>query len=107
VKSGDTLWGISQRFDLTLSTLVQANGLSQHAPLKVGTQLYIPDIGQAQQAKTRKNARQARINYHVQKGDSIWSIARKFGVKPDQIMEWNKLSSRDLIHPGDTLTIFP
>ncbi len=107
VTSGDTLWGISQRFDLSLSTLVQANGLNQHDPLKVGTQLYIPDIGQAQQAKTRKSARQARVNYQVQAGDSVWSIARKFGVEPDQIMAWNKLSSRDLIHPGDTLTIYP
>jgi membrane-bound lytic murein transglycosylase D len=107
VKSGDTLWGIAQRFHLSLSTLVQANGLNQSDPLKVGTQLYIPDIGQAQQANSRRTARQARIHYQVQKGDNVWSIARKFGVSPAQVMEWNTLSSRDLIHPGDTLTIYP
>lgn len=107
VKSGDTLWGIAQRFNLSLSSLVQANGLNKNAPLKVGTQLYIPDMGHAQQTETRKTARQARIQYHVQKGDNIWSIARKFGVRPAKVMEWNKVSSRDLIHPGDTLTIYP
>ncbi|WP_051564451.1 lytic transglycosylase domain-containing protein [Desulfovermiculus halophilus] len=106
VKSGDTLWGIARKFELSLSTLVQANGLTKQDPLKVGTKLYIPDITHAQQVTTQRTARQARVDYQVQKGDNVWSIARKFGVSPDKIMDWNKLSSRDIIHPGDTLTIY-
>ena len=106
VKSGDTLWGIARRFDLSLSSLVQANGLNKNTPLQVGTQLYIPDIGHAQQARAEASARRARVHYQVQKGDNIWSIARKFGVSPQQVMEWNRLSSQDIIHPGDTLTIY-
>lgn len=106
VKSGDTLWGIAQKFDLSLSSLVQANGLNKNIPLQVGTQLYIPDIGHAQQARTEESARRARVHYQVQKGDNIWSIARKFGVSPQQVMQWNRLSSQDIIHPGDTLTIY-
>ena len=106
VRAGDTLWGIADRFHLSLSSLVQANGLHKDAPLHVGTQLYIPDMGEAQQARARKTAAEARVHYQVQKGDNLWSIARRFGVSPAKIMEWNQLSSRDIIHPGDTLTIY-
>ncbi|MBS3779345.1 MAG: LysM peptidoglycan-binding domain-containing protein [Desulfovermiculus sp.] len=106
VKSGDTLWGIAQKFNLSLSSLVQANGLNKNTPLQVGSQLYIPDMGHAQQVRAKESARKARVHYQVQKGDNIWSIARKFGVSPQQVMEWNRLSSQDIIHPGDTLTIY-
>ncbi|MFO7803213.1 MAG: LysM peptidoglycan-binding domain-containing protein [Desulfovermiculus sp.] len=106
VKSGDTLWDIAQRFDLSLSTLIQANGLSKNQPLKIGTQLYIPDMRHTQQDQSQKTAQQARVHYKVQKGDNVWSIARKFGVSPRQVMEWNRLSSQDIIQPGDTLTIY-
>jgi len=106
VKSGDTLWDIAQRFNLSLSTLIHANGLSKSQPLKIGTQLYIPDMRHTQKSQTEKTAQKARVHYKVQKGDNVWSIARRFGVSPRQVMKWNRLSSQDIIHPGDTLTIY-
>ncbi|MFW5900073.1 MAG: LysM peptidoglycan-binding domain-containing protein [Desulfovermiculus sp.] len=106
VRSGDTLWSIARRFDLSLSSLVQANGLNQDRPLKVGTKLYIPDMNSAQQAQARQTAQKNRTHYQVKKGDNVWSIARKFGVSAQKVLKWNKLSSRDVISPGDTLTIY-
>jgi membrane-bound lytic murein transglycosylase D len=106
VRSGDTLWGIARRFDLSLSTLVQANGLNPDRPLRAGTHLYIPDMSSAQQHQASQAAQQARIHYQVKKGDNVWSIARKFGVSAQKVLRWNKLSARDVIRPGDTLTIY-
>lgn len=106
VRSGDTLWGIARRFDLSLSTLVQANGLNPDRTLKAGVQLYIPDMSSAQRSQTRQTAQRARIHYQVKKGDNVWSIARKFGVSAQKVLKWNKLSARDVIRPGDTLTIY-
>ncbi len=106
VRSGDTLWSIARRFDLSLSTLVQANGLSPDRPLKVGTKLYIPDMSSAQQNQARQTAQKSRVHYQVKKGDNVWSIAQKFGVSAQKVLKWNKLSARDVIRPGDTLTIY-
>lgn len=106
VRSGDTLWGIARRFDLSLSTLVQANGLNPDRPLKAGTRLYIPDMSSAQQHQASQSAQKARIHYQVKKGDNVWSIARKFGVSAQKVLKWNKLSARDVIRPGETLTIY-
>ncbi len=44
-----------------------------------------------------------RIIYTVQKGDSLWSIARKFGVSLSAIKRWNNID--DKIFPGDIILI--
>lgn len=48
--------------------------------------------------------RSVYATYHVRKGDSLWGIARKFGVGVKSIKETNKLKS-DLLRPGQKLTI--
>ena len=106
IKSGDTLWGIARRFDLSLNSLIQANGLNQDHLLKVGSSLYIPDKTCERQRTAQRAARRDTIKYQVRKGDNVWAIARKFGVSTGQLLTWNRISSQDLIHPGDTLTIY-
>jgi membrane-bound lytic murein transglycosylase D len=63
-------------------------------------------MSSAQQHQASQAAQQARIHYQVKKGDNVWSIARKFGVSAQKVLRWNKLSARDVIRPGDTLTIY-
>ncbi len=41
----------------------------------------------------------------VQKGETVWQISRKYGVKPEEIIELNKLQNPDSISPGQVLTI--
>lgn len=46
------------------------------------------------------------VYYKVRYGDNIWEIARKFpGVTLTEILQLNKLSSSDKIHPGQRLKI--
>lgn len=45
------------------------------------------------------------MNYVVQPGDTIWSIASRFGVTVDAIMRANNLSSPNMIYVGQTLRI--
>ncbi len=47
------------------------------------------------------------ITYTVQRGDSISTIARKFGIKVKTILWENNLSSYSIIRPGDKLRILP
>ncbi len=109
IQKGDTLWDLSRRFGVSLATLVQANGLNQSATLQVGSGLYIPDLTHAQAQKTRQQAKAAHqklVRYRVRKGDNIWNIARKFGVRTRQLLAWNDLSPHQLIHPGDQLKVY-
>lgn len=45
-----------------------------------------------------------RVRHTVVPGDSLWAIARRYGVTVNQIRYWNSLVS-DIIHPGDELWV--
>ena len=45
IQRGDTLWGISRRYGVSINALASANGISQNAILRVGNRLTIPGAG--------------------------------------------------------------
>ncbi len=109
VKKGDTLWGLSQRFGVSLQTLAKANGLADMTTLRTGTKLYIPDMSHSQTQLAHQKATTTHnklVQYQVKSGDSLWDIARKFGVTTKQLLAWNDISSQKLIHPGDEIKIY-
>ena len=91
VKKGDTLWGISQKNDVSLKDLKGWNNLSTDM-IYVGDKLTI-----SSKEKTQEQ-------YKVQKGDSLWKIAQKFNVSISDIKSWNNLNS-DIIVTGSTLSV--
>ncbi|MCC9087439.1 MULTISPECIES: LysM peptidoglycan-binding and 3D domain-containing protein [Bacillus] len=91
VKKGDTLWGISQKNDVSLKNLKGWNNLSTDM-IYVGDKLTI-----SSKEKTQEQ-------YKVQKGDSLWKIAQKFNVSISDIKSWNNLNS-DIIMIGSTLSV--
>lgn len=91
VQKGDTLWGISQKNDVSLKDLKGWNNLSTDM-IYVGDKLTI-----SSKEKTQEQ-------YKVQKGDSLWKIAQKFNVSISDIKSWNNLNS-DIIMVGSTLSV--
>ena len=45
--------------------------------------------------------------YTIQPGDTVYSIAFRYGLDYRELARWNSLDSRYLIHPGDTLRLKP
>lgn len=93
VKSGDTLWGIAKKYNLTINQIQAANKLKSQI-LTIGTVLTIPG-NTASSAKTAVKPTQATV-YTVKSGDSLWSIARQFNLTVSQIKAINNLSSETL-----------
>ncbi|MBR0583240.1 LysM peptidoglycan-binding domain-containing protein [Bacillus altitudinis MN12] len=91
VQKGDTLWGISQKNDVSLKDLKGWNNLSTDM-IYVGDKLTI-----SSKEKTQEQ-------YKVQKGDSLWKIAQKFNVSISDLKSWNNLNS-DIIMIGSTLSV--
>ena len=46
------------------------------------------------------------INYVIKRGDSLWRISQEFKVSIAQLREWNGLSIRSLLKPGQKLTLY-
>lgn len=89
VKSGDMLSVIAKRFGTTVEALMEANGIEDATRLKVGTQLIIvqpPDY----------SATMAYETYVVQQGDTLYTIAAKYGLSIAEIKEANGLTSNNL-----------
>jgi bacteriocin-like protein len=44
--------------------------------------------------------------YTVVKGDTLFKISRRYGVTVDDLVRWNGIKNRNLIHPGQVLKIY-
>ena len=88
VKSGDTLYGISNQFGVSVMDLARANNLSLTDTLSVGKTLTIP-------SSSGTNPNNMFI-YTVKKGDSIYSIAKKYDTTVDEIIKINNLKTNAL-----------
>lgn len=106
VQAGDTLGTIARRFDTTVAQLVQLNNLTNPDRIAVGQKLIVPAAGSAVPAAgtTPTTAGQGQ-KYVVQRGDTLLSIARRFGVTVKQLQAANNITNPDRIYPGQVLTI--
>jgi type IV pilus assembly protein PilF len=95
VKAGDTLYRIASRFRLSVSELQQLNKLSDASMIREGMTLKI--------AKQATGAVPA--TYQVNAGDTLFSIAFKFNVSMDTLLELNNLTPGQELTPGQTLNL--
>ena len=87
VKPGDTLYGISNQFGVSVTELAELNGI-KGSSLPVGTVLKIP-------SKSGVNPNNMFM-YTVEKGDTLYSIARKYNTTVNDIINLNYLKSNNL-----------
>ena len=87
VKPGDTLYGISNQFGVSVTELAELNGI-KGSNLPVGTVLRIP-------SKSGVNPNNMFM-YTVEKGDTLYSIARKYNTTVNDIINLNYLKSNNL-----------
>jgi LysM repeat protein len=104
VQAGDTLGVIARRFGTTVAELVRLNNLANPDALQVGQKLTVPGSGGSGGAVTVPSAGQGKT-YTVQRGDTLLSIARRFGLTVKQLQAANNISNPDRIYPGQVLTI--
>jgi len=105
VKSGDSLWSIAHAHNTRVQDLLAWNGLDSGATLFPGQQL---KIGSGSRSVAGSSAAgNSQVSYQVKRGDSLYEIARRFRVEVNDILAWNDLGQRQVIHPGQNLTLFP
>jgi LysM repeat protein len=109
VEDGDSLWSIAQEFGVDLLVLITVNNLDPANPtIRVGDKLIIPGPDAALPSSTplptgiRKGT---KIEYQVQLGDSLLSIALQFNSTIEDIKKENEITNENEIFVGQKLII--
>jgi len=107
VVKGDTLWSISQRYDVKMNSIISTNNLKEISRLSIGQKLKLPitnmDIAKAEGYS--QDATAEEIIYYVKKGESLWSISREYNVKLEAIIAANSIADASKISTGQQLRI--
>lgn len=91
VGSGDSVWSIAEKFNISSDSILWANELSGSSIIKPGQKLIIPPV--------------SGVIHHVKEGDTLGKIAGLYKAKIDEITVFNNLSQAESIFIGDVLVI--
>ena len=105
VKRGDNLSEISEKFGVTIQQIKKWNNISGNNIAAGKTlKIYNSTTSSSYGDNTTKNS--SNVNYYkIKPGDSIGSIAEKYGVKVSDIRNWNNISGNKIL-AGTSLKIY-
>jgi len=96
VQRGDNLWTIARAFGVSSSMIADANDVRGDGLIRPGQTLYIPVQGGRPPANG--------LTHSVRSGESLWTIAKRFGTSVADLRRWNGLTE-SVIRPGQKLTV--
>ncbi|MEQ8198390.1 MAG: LysM peptidoglycan-binding domain-containing protein [Clostridiaceae bacterium] len=107
VKYGDTLYMIAKAYGVTVQQIVNANNISNPDLIYVNQVLIIP-VGTTTPAPNptpTPTPTPSATTYVVKAGDTLYAIARAYGVTIQQIVDANGISNPNLIYVNQVLRI--
>ncbi len=116
IRSGETLSHIARRHNTSITVVRQINKIRGHT-IRAGKYLLVPtstqklahyslSAVQRKQATQQVNRSGRKTIYTVQRGDTLWDIARSHSVSTRRLASWNSMAPRDLLRPGQKLAIW-
>ena len=103
VKTGDTLSKIANKYGVTVEHIAKMNNITNVNLIYPGQKLRII-ANKSHSINTITNPN-LDITYIAKKGDTLWGIARKFGVTVDYLANKNDIQNRNLIRIGQIIRI--
>jgi len=93
VIAGENLWTISNRYNVSIQSIVDLNGLPSATSIVPGLALYIP------------NSLPPFRYYRIMAGDQIWKLAQQFNTDPSAILAVNPGINPNQLHIGQVIII--
>jgi len=121
VTKGDLLGFIARRYRVSVGSLKKANNLKSDR-IYIGQDLLIPVSGSYRKGKrgvqtasfsgtkssktTNSTSQQTPKIISVRKGDTLWSLSRRYKVTLNELTKWNKINASDMLFSGQKLKIW-
>ena len=111
VAPGDSLGAIANRFNTEIQVLQATNGL-EGTFIRAGDTLLIPGVSAGNTTSLDRVSidwppQRRPKRYTVRRGDSLWSIARRYDLRVQELASMNGVEPAGYIRPGQTLRLTP
>ena len=111
VQPGETLWSIARQYNTDVDTLARINSIKDITKISEGMELKVSEdsntaivTGSGSSNNTSVVAPQV---YKIGEGETLWSIARRFSVDYQKLVEYNNLTDPNKINAGMEIKIPP
>jgi len=94
VKNGESLDNIAKKLNTNLNYLQEINNIYYTSDLRAGMEIMIP-----------KNTKSYFEFYTIEKGDTLYGIARRYNINPNLLASLNGLNLEDYIYPEQEILI--
>lgn len=94
VLNGEDLGVIANKFNTLEETIMDINNIPYPDMIREGMEIVVP-----------KEQEKYFETYTIQKGDSIYKIARNYNINPELLMTLNGLNEQDYIYPNQKILI--
>jgi membrane-bound lytic murein transglycosylase D len=106
VRKGDTLSTIAQAYGSSVYAIQQSNGMGRRTMIRVGQTLKIPSAAAGRYPSGEESVgADGVVTYRVQRGDTLWGIARRYGTTPQRVASQNGISVHSTLSVGQRLKV--
>ncbi len=107
VQRGDTLYSIARQFNEDVAELASRNGVTTNYKVVVGDNFKVKGGSSSSSAKSSRSTSSAAKYHTVQRGETLYSISRKYGQDVTEVARWNGIRSPYNVHLGQKLIVTP
>lgn len=121
VREGDTLTRIAVRHGVSVEAIADLNGLNSKDVIRIDQRLKIPDAGPVPGDGTTADPALSEVPppspkapsqavpeseiHVVRQGDTLYALAKRYGVKVPELMAWNGIGPKDVLRVGQRLVV--
>lgn len=109
---GDTLGDLAEHYHTSVSLIKHLNQIRNPKRLYAGQSILIPITDEniepmvAAASIPRQSFDTQEIHYTIQKGDTLWEIARRYGSDIETLLWVNGMSFNSIVMPGDEIKLW-
>lgn len=116
IRPGDNLRGLAHRYHTTVAELRSRNNLRDNL-IVAGRTLMVPSSNQRYEryviaggnmriAKVSSIHKRRKLGLRVRRGDTLWSISRRYRVSVASLARWNHIKPSSPLHLGQHLVVW-
>lgn len=105
VQPGDTLVGIALRYNLSVAQIVQANNLTNLNLIHPGQRLILSVVTTPADSTPQNSSPNTYPTHFIQPGETLFTIAAKYGLSLEALIQANNILNPDMIQVGQALQI--